>query len=372
MSEIKRIEETSVHSIESQTSLLHVSLLTNVQAKGKLKRVCKPYYHMRRVKNKGAILILIWNYLLMSVLFFNTELYHSFKSPFNVQNVLLGLILPFAGWLADVYFGRYKVIRFCIWMMWISLMLATLGSVSANFLDRYYKIIIDKYLIRALMTLAQVRLGGFQSNVIQFGIDQLHDASTSEITSFIAWYVWTACLSGLVVQLSFVCMPKEYSVVRMLVMCIYVSIALSLMFIYNYVLIKEPVTLNPFKFVYKVLKYAIKNKHPRCRSAFTYCEDELPSRIDFGKSKYGGPFTTEQVEDVKTFLRILPIIAMASILLCEMSGSYLMTTRLLNLLSIDFKIYGRNNKQSEICYHNAIHHFINIFRYSWFFFFTSS
>jgi hypothetical protein len=25
----------------------------------------------------------------------------------------------------------------------------------------------------------------------------------------------------------------------------------------------------------------------------SYCEDELPSRIDFGKNKYGRPFTTE-------------------------------------------------------------------------------
>jgi hypothetical protein len=61
--------------------------------------------------------------------------------------------------------------------------------------------------------------------------------------------------------------------------------------------------------IYKVIKFAIVTKHPRCRSAFTYCEDELPSRIDFGKSKYGGPFTTEQVEDVKTLLRLLPLIS---------------------------------------------------------------
>jgi peptide/histidine transporter 3/4 len=49
----------------------------------------------------------------------------------------------------------------------------------------------------------------------------------------------------------------------------------------------------------------LKHKHPERRSAFTYCEDELPSRLDFGKSKYGGPFTTEQVEDVKIFFGIL-------------------------------------------------------------------
>ena len=74
-------------------------------------------------------------------------------------------------------------------------------------------------------------------------------------------------------------------------------------------LIKEPSTKNPFKLIYQVIRFVIKNKHPRCRSAFTYCEDELPSRIDFGKSKYGGPFTTEQVEDVKTFFKMLPLIA---------------------------------------------------------------
>ena len=33
----------------------------------------------------------------------------------------------------------------------------------------------------------------------------------------------------------------------------------------------------------------------------------MPSRIDLSKSKYGGPFTTEQVENVKTILRLIAI-----------------------------------------------------------------
>ena len=41
------------------------------------------------------------------------------------------------------------------------------------------------------------------------------------------------------------------------------------------------------------------------RSAFTYCDDEKPTRLDFAKERFGGPFSTETVEDVKTFLRIL-------------------------------------------------------------------
>jgi hypothetical protein len=48
----------------------------------------------------------------------------------------------------------------------------------------------------------------------------------------------------------------------------------------------------------------MQHKAPIHRSAFTYCEDELPTRIDFGKERYGGPFSTEQVEDVKAFLGI--------------------------------------------------------------------
>ena len=65
---------------------------------------------------------------------------------------------------------------------------------------------------------------------------------------------------------------------------------------------------NPYKLVYKVIKLAAYHKTPIRRSAFTYCEDELPSRMDLGREKYGGPFTTEQVEDVKAFLGILQVL----------------------------------------------------------------
>ena len=64
-----------------------------------------------------------------------------------------------------------------------------------------------------------------------------------------------------------------------------------------------------FTTVYKVLKYAWQHKCPERRSAFTYWEEDIPPRIDLGKSKYGGPFTTEEVEDVKTFLTLLLVLS---------------------------------------------------------------
>ena len=70
-------------------------------------------------------------------------------------------------------------------------------------------------------------------------------------------------------------------------------------------------TGNPIKLIFRVLNYARKNKYPRLRSAFTYIDEEQPSRLDFGKHKFGGPFTEEEVEDVKTIFRFLPLLVVA-------------------------------------------------------------
>ena len=70
-------------------------------------------------------------------------------------------------------------------------------------------------------------------------------------------------------------------------------------------------TGNPIKLIFGVLNYARNNKYPRLRSAFTYIDEEQPSRLDFGKHKFGGPFTEEEVEDVKTIFRIIPLLVAA-------------------------------------------------------------
>ena len=41
----------------------------------------------------------------------------------------------------------------------------------------------------------------------------------------------------------------------------------------------------------------------------SYYQNTYPSKIDFGKIQYGGPFTNEQVEDTKTVLRLLVLLA---------------------------------------------------------------
>ena len=87
----------------------------------------------------------------------------------------------------------------------------------------------------------------------------------------------------------------------------------------------EKITNNktPYKLVYKVLRFAwLHNKPVGHPSAFTFCEDVRPSRLDFGKQKYHGPFTTEEVEDVKVNLRmLLVLLILGPVFLLETSTS---------------------------------------------------
>ena len=66
---------------------------------------------------------------------------------------------------------------------------------------------------------------------------------------------------------------------------------------------------NPYKISFKVLKNFFKASLTRRqhRSAFTYWGEE-PSRIDLAKERYGGCFSHEEVENVKTFLRIAVVL----------------------------------------------------------------
>ena len=283
-----------------------------------IKKIFKSQCHcqVRQLKNKGAILILVWNFLVWSVYNHSTDTTLSLNNVANlhgnldylfyvVQAIAGGLIMPLAGWLADVRFGRYKVIRWSIWIMWLSSVVVTLSFVLAHMVESYEGIHVKLYPV--LIAIMSIGFCGFQANIVQFGIDQLIDASTIEITSFIAWYAGSFLSGRFAVSFILSCAQSYAQLFGPLLKSFNISVVMVTYFLFNHLLVKEPATVNPFKLVYNVVKYAIKNKYPRQRSAFTYCEDNLPSRIDFGKHKYGGPFTTEQVEDVKTLFRSLLI-----------------------------------------------------------------
>ena len=147
---------------------------------------------------------------------------------------------------------------------------------------------------------------------LQLGLDQMPDASSSNISSFIAWFVFSmgfgAWIVDTVSSLMYNCTANHniqlFSIFPPLCMTI---VCCSLFILAPKWLTIEPNCPQSVKTIYQVLKFAKQHKAPLNRSALTYWEEDIPSRMDLGKSKYGGPFTAEQVEDVKTFLKILVI-----------------------------------------------------------------
>ena len=86
-----------------------------------------------------------------------------------------------------------------------------------------------------------------------------------------------------------------------------VSIVIVTNFIFKHWLGTTFQIVNPVKMIVKVLNYARKNMYPRNRSALIYWEKNYPSKLNFGMDKYGGPFSEEQVEDVKGVISLPPL-----------------------------------------------------------------
>ena len=276
-----------------------------------------PHYQLIIFKSKGAVLVLLWSFCTLSVLNFITseesnygllELLGSHVDPLIVF-VMCTLVYPILGLIADVRCGRYQMIKWSLRMMWALLTLLCLSSVLFENLDTHKHSSIVRLIMYVPIALS---MGGFQASIIQFGIDQLVDASTGEITSFLRWYSWVWFLSGTIQALSQSCLCFHYRSIGYLLPPIFMTLAVVSECFFNHWLVKEPSSDNPLVLIYKVLQYAVKHKYPHQRSAFTYFDDKPYSRIDLGKGKYGGPFTTEQVEDVKTFLRILSILVVGT------------------------------------------------------------
>ena len=234
---------------------------------------------------------------------------------------IVTLLSPLSGFLADVHCGRYKVIHTGLGLMlgtfiilsFNGILTATLGDTSWS---RRHEVSRTYFFISTGFSCLLFVVGhaSYQANFIQFGLDQLLEASSTFLALFIHWVIWAENLGTFLIQVCtalLLCrvhyrytLELTCSVLLVLMVCFLVTILLlRKRWFYS-----EPGHSNPYKMVFKVLNFAKRHSYPLQRSAFTYCDDEEPSRLDFAKERYGGPFTTEQVEDVKTFLKILGVL----------------------------------------------------------------
>ena len=128
--------------------------------------------------------------------------------------------------------------------------------------------------------------------------------------NIIVFFCWIAILSS--------CIQLPVSIIG-IIACVY----------YKRKFLIEQASRKPLRLIYSVLNYSYNHKQPERRSALTYWKNDIPSRNDLGKHKYGGPFTYEQVESVKTVFRLLLI--MMSLFGFHLSGDgYSVSTYIMN------------------------------------------
>ena len=258
------------------------------------------------------------------------------KSDLMKLNYLVGflyLLYPILGWIADVHVPRFRMIKLSLVLNILACILAFFFVIDLQF--QYFPSVVLRNLANSVGIIALIvdvgSMGIYKANAIQFGLQQLQDASSEILSSFIHWYYWSIHLSSL--SLYYVSVPVLFYYrncrinlngnffphgqnLQILGWLFYFPVALKFICVSTGLIVLalslnkldvHQVKINPFMTILKILRYTWKHKYPERRSAFTYWENKEPSRIDFGKQKYGGPFTNEEVEDMKTFFRLLTL-----------------------------------------------------------------
>ena len=231
------------------------------------------------------------------------------------------ILYPVAGFLADAYFGRYRMINIGLWLFWLSFALLALSLSILDSLPSDVTGLTTHVLPITAYVLIAVGSSSFEVTIIPFGVDQLSQgASSAEQSSYFFWYYFGRQLGDLLGEITFyglslISIENDYhhkysiSSIQSIVALAVVTTALILLWCNSRNLFKDRCRENPLRNVVNVLHYAatVTYRGPIRRRAFRYGELKK-SRMEQAKYQYDGIFTSEEVEDVKTFCRIILII----------------------------------------------------------------
>ena len=255
--------------------------------------------------------------------------------PWTIFKGIVFLFYPVFGWIADIRITHYRMIKVAFVLVSVSSLTMLAATITLIIKPNIFQqnslgLLIALSCITIILMAGTAGLGMYEANAIQFGMDQMLEASSEELSSFIHWYYWSLHIGPLVIfyiliillsnfqnckidfdHMTHIYSGKLFSLLEVLTPILQVVITVLGLFTLhcakkNFNI--DTTRLNPIKMIFHVLKYAWKHKYPVNRSAFTYWENDIPPRIDLSKHKYGGPFTNEQVEDVKTLLRLFVLV----------------------------------------------------------------
>ena len=260
---------------------------------------------------RSVLLVIIWNIFmnvhLTFIQSFGANLYDGNSDGhhivFDVWKCLFFFLFSFFGLLADVKVGRYTSLITGVYLTFLSWLTAGLCYNIKNLLHQNVLFLILSVVAYLLQVIG---FSCVRSNIVQFNIDQAIGASGDKLSAIIYWHSLSMPANVCIIVIG-QCLINQFIVVSYVISGVAVSLVIVTIFLFKHWLDTTPHIINPVKLIAKVLNYARRNKYPRNRSALTYCEENYPSKLDLGKEKYGGPFTEEQVENVKVVMRLTPL-----------------------------------------------------------------
>jgi peptide/histidine transporter 3/4 len=274
------------------------------------------------ILSKGGVITLVWSLVLSTTFIVLGLNYNLSTATGNISNIIF-LALEIASYillscliLVITYIGekylRYRFLMFSSLALSICALGAFLGGTFCSIQPYCYILTFFGSFVCTIFSYM------FFINIVQFGVDQLQFSPTSKVRNYIHWLMFWNRLCGIFVY-SFIAIYSITQTILALILLSFIAIPLltviltvtSLVVVCcfkKYLTIESPKFINPFKLIWKIVKYAYKHKRPVMRSAFTYGEPP-PSRLDMAKERYGGPFTTNEVEDVKCCWNVLLLLA---------------------------------------------------------------
>lgn len=263
-------------------------------------------------------------------IFFKDSSWHEIALTLLLKYTAGRILYPIAGFISDVYSGRYRMIQIGIGLFWFAFALLSLSFslAAAQIGSEWVNTLIVPIIAFVLICAGS---GAIEVVIIPFGVDQLSQgASSHEQSSYFYWYYFGRQLGNLLGILSFYALSKldiegndeqnKYAVISIqaIVALAGMTVALILMWWFRGVLFQDRQRENPLREVANIVFYAatVKDSPPVNRRAFRYGESRK-RRIERAKSRYDGIYTSEEVEDVKTFCKI--VLVQFSLGLCFMT-----------------------------------------------------
>ena len=314
---------TQIHVAKDRKGpILQKPLTTSQIIKTRVARFCSRILHCRYDRrhsptSKQIVTLLalccLQNLAYCCVIFIPTYVFaFNFAVSFLLYDFIPQLLYPIAGWLGDVYLGRFRAIK-------ISLLVTGVGCLAITIQATVYYMANPvklghpslPFIVLFILSSILLYIGSalFNANMIPYGADLMtFYRSSNEISSYFYWYYWVRNFSGLGTILPLLCLAgisqKLIHVILPVVACCIISAAAVLCIATNHWFMPIPLKNNPYKRSLQILCYALVTRRPTSRAAFGIGKSP-PPRIDLAKRRHGGRFSNEEVEDVKTIGRLL-------------------------------------------------------------------